>query len=66
MFLLTMATYAVSVVGALGLSRELSNALQLIELPTSALRYTVAGVIVVNGLACVGLERFIRRVSERD
>ena len=64
--LLTLATYAVSVLGALGLSRELSAALQLIVLPTAALRYTLASVIVANGIACVSLERLVRRVADYE
>jgi hypothetical protein len=64
--ILALGTYAVSVLGALGLSRELTSWLQLIVLPTLAMRVTLAGIIVLNGAACVGLERVVRWAADTE
>lgn len=64
--IVALGTYAISIVGALGLSRELTSWLQLIVLPTFAMRVTLAGVIVLNGAACVALERLVRWVADKE
>ena len=64
--ILAVVTYLASIIGALGISHDLNNYLQLIELPTTSIRYSVAGAILLNGVACVSLERFVRWSLDRD
>lgn len=59
---LAAITFGVALLAVSGLSREVTSMLQLVELPTTALKASVGGLIVLDAAACIGWEALLRAV----
>ena len=58
----TLIVYAVAVLGALGATTQLNDALQLVPLATPAVRAALAAVIVADFVICFGTDKLLRRL----
>ena len=59
---LAALTFGVALLAASGLSSDLLSMLQLVELPTASLKASVAGLIVLDAVCCIGWEALLRKV----